>query len=100
MRRKTFIGHLFGTSVGLGFSAGGLLAGARVANAAVGGLPAAATHADSSPEWEKLRESLFQSRPVDSQGESTDLRRLPALALPATLARPYIGASCRRIPPR
>lgn len=66
MRRKTFIGHLFGTSVGLGFSAGGLLAGARVANAAVGGLPAAATHADSSPEWEKLRESLFQSRPVDS----------------------------------
>ncbi len=60
MRRKRFIGHL------IGLGAGGLLAKTRVANAAVGGLPAATTHADSSPEWEKLRESLFQSRPVDA----------------------------------
>ena len=60
MRRKRFIGHL------IGLGAGGLLATARVSNAAVGGLPAAATHADSSPEWDKLRESLIQSRPIDA----------------------------------
>ena len=57
MRRKRFIGHL------LGLGAGGMLAAARTSHAAVGGLPSA-THTDSSPEWEKLRESLFQSRPV------------------------------------
>jgi sulfur-oxidizing protein SoxY len=59
MRRKRFIGHL------LGLGAGSMLAAARVSKAAIGGLPSAA-HTDSSPEWEKLRDSLFQSRPVDA----------------------------------
>ncbi|MEO7335206.1 MAG: quinoprotein dehydrogenase-associated SoxYZ-like carrier, partial [Caldimonas sp.] len=36
------------------------------ARAAVGGLPAPATHADSSPEWENLRAKLFQARPIDT----------------------------------
>ena len=43
-----------------------LAAATGLALAAPGGLPAAATHADSSPEWEGLRERLFQSRPVDA----------------------------------
>ena len=43
-----------------------LAAAAPVAHAAPRGLPAPASHADSSPEWESLREKLFQSRPVDA----------------------------------
>jgi sulfur-oxidizing protein SoxY len=36
------------------------------AHAAVGGLPAAVGHADSSPEWDKLREKMFGTRKVDA----------------------------------
>jgi len=36
------------------------------AHAAVGGLPTAVGHADSSPEWEKLREKMFGSRKIDA----------------------------------
>ena len=43
-----------------------LAAAGSSADAAPGGLPAPATHTDSSPEWENLREKLFQSRPVDT----------------------------------
>ena len=61
MRRKQFIGRA------LGLAAGGvaLIAAATSARAAVGGLPSAG-HADSSPEWEKLRERLFAARAVDA----------------------------------
>ena len=60
MRRKQFIGRA------LGLAAGGvaLIAAATSARAAVGGLPSAG-HADSSPEWEQLRERLFAARAVD-----------------------------------
>ncbi len=34
--------------------------------AAVGGLPAPAAHADSSPEWDRLRQKLFPLRRVDT----------------------------------
>src|SRR5882724_2664009 len=34
--------------------------------AAVGGLPATVGHADSSPEWEKLRDKMFGARHVDA----------------------------------
>jgi len=43
-----------------------LLATAPFAHAAPGGLPAPATHTDSSPEWENLRAKLFQARQVDA----------------------------------
>ena len=43
-----------------------LVAAAGLAHGAPGGLPAPAAHGDSSPEWETLRENLFQSRPVDA----------------------------------
>jgi len=36
------------------------------AQAVPGGLPAPAAHADSSPEWESLREKLFPSRAIDT----------------------------------
>jgi sulfur-oxidizing protein SoxY len=36
-----------------------------VARAAVGGLPANVGHADSSPEWDKLRVKMFQSRRIE-----------------------------------
>jgi sulfur-oxidizing protein SoxY len=55
----TLIGRLFG-----GIAACLVLAAS--AHAAPGGLPAPATHTDSSPEWENLREKLFASRPVDA----------------------------------
>ena len=61
MRRKQFIIRA------LGLAAGGvaLIAAATSARAAVGGLPSAG-HADSSPEWEHLRERLFAARAVDA----------------------------------
>lgn len=34
-------------------------------SAAVGGLPTKTAHTDISPEWERLREKLFQSRPIE-----------------------------------
>ncbi|HUL65033.1 MAG TPA: quinoprotein dehydrogenase-associated SoxYZ-like carrier [Burkholderiaceae bacterium] len=36
------------------------------AYAAVGGLPTAIGHADSSPEWERLREKMFGTRTIDA----------------------------------
>src|SRR5215470_11480301 len=39
---------------------------APAAQAAVGGLPTAIGHADSSPEWERLRGKLFGTRPIDA----------------------------------
>ena len=52
----------------LNLAAGCLLfiAAAPFANAGPGGLPAPAAHADSSPEWENLRQKLFQSRQIDT----------------------------------
>lgn len=52
----------------LGLAAGCLIlaTAALPIQAAPGGLPAPATHADSSPEWEKLRDKLFGSRAIDS----------------------------------
>ena len=52
----------------LGMVVTGLLLAAAgpTAHAAPGGLPAPAAHTDSSPEWEKLRQQLFASRPVDA----------------------------------
>jgi len=55
-----FIGRL------LGLAAGGLGVAAPQADSAVGGLPGPASHADSSPEWESLRDRLFPSRPVSA----------------------------------
>jgi sulfur-oxidizing protein SoxY len=43
-----------------------LLVGTPSAHAVPGGLPAPAAHADSSPEWESLREKLFSSRAIDA----------------------------------
>ena len=60
MRRMHFIGRL------LGLAAGGLGLAAPPAGGAVGGLPAPATHADSSPEWESLRDKLFPSRDISA----------------------------------
>jgi sulfur-oxidizing protein SoxY len=42
------------------------------AHAAIGGLPSA-THTDSSPEWEKLREKLFAAKPIDSSSGKVQL---------------------------
>ena len=61
MRRKDFIGR----ALGLAASGLALVAAASSARAALGGLPSAG-HADSSPEWEHLREQLFASRAVDA----------------------------------
>jgi hypothetical protein len=52
--------------LGLGTACLILLGCAPWARAAPGGLPAPAAHADSSPEWENLREKLFPSRAVDT----------------------------------
>ena len=62
MRRMNFIGRV----IGLTASSLVLGAAAPLARAAPGGLPAPASHTDSSPEWESLREKLFQSRPIDA----------------------------------
>ena len=42
------------------------------ARAAIGGLPSA-THTDSSPEWEKLRATLFQARPIEAGADTVQL---------------------------
>jgi sulfur-oxidizing protein SoxY len=44
----------------------------RPANAAVGGLPSAG-HADSSPEWERLREHLFPRHAISADGSVVQL---------------------------
>jgi sulfur-oxidizing protein SoxY len=43
------------------------------ARAAVGGLPAAYAHGDSSPEWDRLRSRLFQVRPITTVGAQIEL---------------------------
>jgi sulfur-oxidizing protein SoxY len=43
------------------------------ARAAVGGLPANIGHADSSPEWERLREKMFGERKVDANSGRVQL---------------------------
>jgi len=48
------------------------------ARAAVGGLPAA-THADSSPEWEKLRERLFAARAIEARPEASAVQLIAPL---------------------
>ena len=62
MRKMNFIGRVLGVAAGCLV----LAAAAPTAHAAPGGLPMPATHADSSPEWENLRQKLFQSRPIDA----------------------------------
>lgn len=54
----------------LGGAALGAAAGPTLA--AVGGLPNAG-HADSSPEWERLRERLFARRPIAADGSVVQL---------------------------
>jgi len=43
------------------------------ARAAVGGLPTNVGHADSSPEWERLREKLFGGRPIETAASRLQL---------------------------
>jgi sulfur-oxidizing protein SoxY len=43
------------------------------ARAAVGGLPANIGHADSSPEWDRLREKMFGERKVDANSGRVQL---------------------------
>lgn len=62
MRRMNFIGRVLGLAAGVLT----LVAATQLAHGAPGGLPAPAADADSSPEWENLREKLFQARPVDT----------------------------------
>ncbi len=62
MRRMNFIGRMLGLSA----ACLALSTAAPWSHAAPGGLPAPAGHADSSPEWENLRQKLFQSRPIDA----------------------------------
>jgi sulfur-oxidizing protein SoxY len=47
-----------------------MLTAAPPARAAIGGLPTGVGHADSSPEWDRLRERLFGSRTLQA-GQST-----------------------------
>jgi len=58
----TFIGRALSLAAACMF----VLTAAPFARAAPGGLPAPAAHTDSSPEWETLRQALFQSRPIDA----------------------------------
>jgi sulfur-oxidizing protein SoxY len=46
--------------------------------AAVGGLPTAG-HADSSPEWERLRDHLFASRPIEANSDATAVQLIVPL---------------------
>jgi sulfur-oxidizing protein SoxY len=61
-----------GGAVGGAVGAAALGLGARPAFAAIGGLPNAG-HADSSPEWERLREHLFQRRAIAADGSVVQL---------------------------
>lgn len=62
MCRMNFIGRVLGLIAGCLI----LVAVAPLARGAPGGLPAPATDAESSPEWEHLRERLFPSRQIDT----------------------------------
>ena len=48
------------------------------ARAAVGGLPSA-SHSDSSPEWDKLRERLFASRAIEARPEASAVQLIAPL---------------------
>ena len=48
------------------------------AKAAVGGLPSA-THGDSSPEWERLRERLFGQRPIEANADASAVQLVAPL---------------------
>ena len=48
-------------------------AGVPAASAAVGGLPTAVGHADSSPEWERLREKMFGARKIETNSGRVSL---------------------------
>ena len=50
----------------------GLLLASPLAHAAIGGLPSA-THADSSPEWDNLREKLFAGKSIDTTSGKVQL---------------------------
>jgi sulfur-oxidizing protein SoxY len=56
-----------------GLCALGLLAAAPPAAAVVGGLPTKVAHDESSPEWEKLRDKLFQARRIESANAKVQL---------------------------
>jgi sulfur-oxidizing protein SoxY len=56
----------------LGLAALSALALPGAARAAIGGLPSAA-HGDSSPEFEKLRDKLFATRPIDADSGQVKL---------------------------
>ena len=63
MRRMIFMARIAGMAGVTGLCA---LLSMPAALAQVAGLPAPAAHADSSPEWEKLRVKLFAARPIDA----------------------------------
>ena len=50
-----------------------LAVAASSARAVVGGLPTNVGHADSSPEWEKLRAQLFGTRPIEAAQQRVQL---------------------------
>jgi len=58
--------------------AGGLVACGLPSRAAVGGLPSAA-HADSSPEWDRLRERLFANRPIEAGAQASAVQLIAPL---------------------
>ena len=69
MQRKDFLKCLRAFAIGpLAWAAAG-----RPARAAVGGLPTNVGHADSSLEWERLREKLFQARPIAATDSKVQL---------------------------
>jgi sulfur-oxidizing protein SoxY len=59
---------------------GGVVLGAlgAPALAAIGGLPSAG-HADSSPEWERLRERLFGARPIEANPNASAVQLIVPL---------------------
>ena len=67
MRRMIHLNRI----LGLGTACWVMLVCAPWTHAAPGGLPAPASHADSSPEWESLREKLFRSRAIDATPDIT-----------------------------
>ena len=68
MRRRLFLAA--GSAAALAGS------GAR---AAIGGLPTNVGHADSSPEWEKLRGKLFGTRPIEADPAKSQIQLIVPL---------------------
>jgi sulfur-oxidizing protein SoxY len=48
------------------------------ARAAIGGLPSA-THGDSSPEWDRLREQIFGKRPIEANPDASAVQLIAPL---------------------